>query len=410
MNNKMNRIVSAIKDPKTKVISFDVFDTLVLRPFWKPADLFMFLDREASYLFNTADIIRFSEFRKCAEQEARDEVQKRGKEDLTFTDIYKYLEENSPFPKEILDALMQKEKDLEQRFCYARKSTQQLLNAAVNAGKKVIAVSDMYLTADFIRAILEHCGITQIERIFVSGDVGLTKRTGHLYEYVAKEMNVSYQEMVHIGDNAKTDVKVPKKMNIRAFYYPRTINLMSKGSTGRAYRHAYEEIRSSSSNYHATEELGIRCMLAVAANRVFDDPFRDVKTGNDYSGDTVLFGNLALGMYGLSHGLWVYQLSREKKYDHVLFFARDGYLPYLAFKLIRKQESKKDVPEPAYVRVSRKSLLPLLLANEKDTLKICSHIRYLDRSAYVSCFERTCRSFIKKRSRKLMGESLQIRS
>lgn len=403
MNNKMNRIVSAIKDPQTKVVSFDVFDTLVLRPFWKPVDLFMFLDKEASELFNTADIIRFSEFRRCAEQEARDEVKRRGKEDLSFTDIYKYLEENSPFPKEILGALMQKEKDLELRFCYARKSTQQLLNAAVNAGKKVIAVSDMYLTADFIRAILEHCGITQIERIFVSGDVGLTKRTGHLYEYVAKEMNVSYQEMVHIGDNAKTDVQVPKKMNIRAFYYPRTINLMAKGNTGRAYRHAYEQLRASFSNYHAEYELGIRCLLAVAANRVYDDPFQNERIVGDYAGDAALFGNLALGMYSFAQGMWVYRIANRKDYDHVLFFARDGYLPFLAYEMIRKK-TEYNIQEASYVRSSRKALLPFLLTKENGPYKAATHVRYLDHSP--KSLTRLMKSVLKNNSEVILEKEM----
>ncbi len=37
----------AISDSKTKAISFDVFDTLLVRPFWEPSDLFLLLDREA---------------------------------------------------------------------------------------------------------------------------------------------------------------------------------------------------------------------------------------------------------------------------------------------------------------------------------------------------------------------------
>ncbi|MDO5139694.1 MAG: HAD-IA family hydrolase, partial [Oscillospiraceae bacterium] len=379
MGNKMDQIIEAIQDPKIKVVSFDVFDTLVLRPFWAPSDLFMFLDKEASELFHTPDIIRFSEFRKSYELEARDKIKESGKEDLTITDIYNYIADNSPYPTDVLNALMEKEKELEFRFCYARKSTQQLIEAAVSSGKHVIAVSDMYLPTEFIRAILEHCGINSIERIFVSGDVGLTKRSGHLYEHVAREMGVRCQEIVHIGDNVKTDVRIPRKMSIRAFFYPRTIALMSKGQTGSAYRHAYEQIRSSFSNYHATEELGIRCMLAVAANRVYDNPFHDDRTGGDYAGDTSLFGNLALGMYAFAHGLWVYRLAQEKHYDHVLFFARDGYLPYLAYEMLRKS-GKTSIPEASYVRTSRKAVLPMLFTTDAGPFKVGSHFRYLDHS------------------------------
>lgn len=373
----MDQIIEAIRNPKTKVVSFDVFDTLVLRPFWVPSDLFMFLDKEASELFHTSDIIRFSEFRRSYELEARDKIKESGKEDLTITDIYNYIADDSPYPTDVLNSLMEKEKELEFRFCYARSSTQQLVQAAVSSGKHVIAVSDMYLPTEFIKSLLENCGINSIERIFVSGEIGLTKRSGHLYEHVAEEMGVRCQEIVHIGDNAKTDVRVPRKMSIRAFFYPRTIALMSKGQTGSAYRHAYEQIRSSFSNYHATEELGIRCMLAVAANRVYDNPFHDDRTGGDYAGDTSLFGNLALGMYAFAHGLWVYRLAQEKHYDHVLFFARDGYLPYLAYEMLR-DNGEEDVPQAEYVRTSRKALLPLLITRENGPFKAGVHMRYLD--------------------------------
>ena len=379
MSSKMNQIIAAINDPKIKVVSFDVFDTLVLRPFWKPVDLFMFLDKEASSLFHTADIIRFSEFRKTAEQEARDRSIASGREDLTFTDIYNYLAENSPFPKQILDALMEKEKELELRFCYPRKSTKQLLDAAVAADKKIIAVSDMYLPAGFVMDILKNCGIDSIERIFVSGDVGLAKRSGHLYEYVAQEMGVELNEIVHIGDNAKTDVRVPRKLQMRSFYYPRTINLMSKGNTSRAYRHAYEQFCTSFSNYHAEYELGIRCLLAVAANRVYDNPFQRNRTAGDYAGDAALFGTLALGLYSFAQGMWVYRLATRKDYNHVIFFARDGYLPYLAYEMARKK-GNKTVPEASYVRTSRKALLPFLLTKENGPYKTAVHVRYLDHS------------------------------
>lgn len=380
MKNKLNQIIEAIQDPKTKVVSFDVFDTLILRPFWNPTDLFMLLDREAASLFHTSDIIRFSEFRKEYELLACDQVNVSGREDLTLEDIYNYLKEKSPFPDEILEILMEKEKEMELRFCYARKSTLKLLKMAVDNGKRVVAISDMYLSSGFIKKILEKCAIADIEEIYVSGEIGLKKRSGHLYEYVAKELGVKYQEIVHIGDNEKTDVKIPRKLGLRTFYYPRTVSLMRKSS---AYRHAYDDIRSSFSNYHAMEELGLRCLLAVAANIVYDDPFRADKVGGDYAGDSLLFGTLALGMYCFSQGLWVYQKAKEKNYNQVLFFSRDGYLPYLVYELIRKNradDNEEIVPEALYVRTSRKALLPLLLTKESGPFRVGTHIRYLDHS------------------------------
>lgn len=379
MSNKMDQIKAAIIDKKTKVVSFDVFDTLVLRPFWFPTDLFMFLDREASKLLHTADIVRFSEFRKKYELEIRDKVAVEGREDVTFSEIYSYIEENSPFPSDVIYALKRLELELELRFCTARKSTIELMNIAKENGKKIIIVSDMYLPTETIRHILKKNDIDCVSAFFVSGVVGLSKGSGNLYRYAAKKMGVKFREIVHIGDNLKTDVIIPRKLNIRSFYYPRTISLLSKGKHGRAYRHAFEQIRSSQSNYHATEELGIRCMLAVAANRIFDNPFISEHKAGDYAYDTSLFGNLALGMYSMAQGIWIYRLTRQTQYDRVLFFSRDGYLPYYAYELIRSIEVE-NCPAAHYVRSSRKALLPLLLLKDNGSLRSGSHLLYLDHS------------------------------
>lgn len=132
----MDQIKDAIVDSKTKVVSFDVFDTLVVRPFWYPTDLFMFLDREASKLLQTADIVHFSEFRKKYELEIRGKIAAEGREDVTFSEIYSYIEKNSPFPSDIVHALKCLELELELRFCTARKSTIELMNIAKDNGKK----------------------------------------------------------------------------------------------------------------------------------------------------------------------------------------------------------------------------------------------------------------------------------
>ena len=302
-----------------------------------------------------------------------------GREDLTLSEIYDYIRANSSYPPDVVQTLMDKEKELELRFCTARESIGQLIEIAKNNNKRLIAVSDMYLPADFIRSILEKNDITDIEQIFVSGEIGLTKGSGHLYEHVVRAMGVDYSSIVHIGDNYKTDVRIPQKLGIRAFHYPRTISLMAKGRTGAAYRHSYDQIRSVVSNFHAIDELGIRCMLAVAANRIFDDPFRVAGGRGDYGQDPVLFDNLALGMYCMAQGLWVNRLTRAQKYNKVLFFSRDGYLPWLAYDMIR-EHAKEPGPEAAYARCSRKALLPLLLTNDAGPLEAGSHVMYYDHS------------------------------
>ena len=370
---------SAIRDPKTKVVSFDVFDTLLLRPFWFPYDLFEYLNREASRMLGAGDIVSFSACRRDAEHAARRTAKAAGREDATFQEIYDVVREMNLYPPDVVDRLMALEKELELRFCYPRKSAVALLKEALDLGKRVVAVSDMYLPSDFIKILLEKNGITGLERIFVSCEAGVSKASGRLYDYVSTELNVKKTEIVHIGDNRNADVRVPRRQGIRAFAYYRTIDLLSgkvrDRRHGRAFAHAYQQVRSTLSNNQSLEKLGVRCMLAVAANMIYDNPYRPSKHHGDYAGDPELFGMFALGPYVLGQTLWIDKMAADKDVDRILFFARDGYLHYQCYCLLDGIAKRKIGSQ--YVRISRRALLPLILSSEKRMLCAGSHIGYL---------------------------------
>ena len=178
----INIIKTAIASPEVKVVSFDVFDTLLLRPFWKPVDLFRFLDREATGLLGAFDEIKFSEYRKEAEKKARLIAKQKNLEDVKLTEIYTVLKNEEIFPESVTDALMAKEMELERRFCYARKSAVELVKYAISKGKRIIAISDMYLPSEFIGHLLEKNEIPLPERVFVLCEVECVKASGSLYD------------------------------------------------------------------------------------------------------------------------------------------------------------------------------------------------------------------------------------
>lgn len=355
----------AIANSNIKVVSFDVFDTLLLRPFWKPADLFDFLNREASALLSVQDEIHFSEYRRDAERRARICAKAKGKEDVTLEEIYAILEKDAIFPGSVILALREKEMELEKDFCYPRESAVELMRYAVSQGKRVVAVSDMYLPSALIGTLFEKNGIPKPESLFVSGDIGLSKRTGHLYEYVLDTLKIQSSELIHIGDNDISDVRIPRRMGIKAFSYPRAVDLFSGKNAGRckgkAFCYAYKQLRSPFPNARSLDKLGTRCMLAVAANRVYDDPYRGFNKSGEYAGDELLFGTVALGQYCMGQALWLERLTEEAAYDHVLFFSRDSFLQYKGFSLIEKI---KKTNTASYVRISRKAIAPLLLFSE----------------------------------------------
>ena len=371
-------IRAAIKDSRIKAVSFDAFDTLLLRPFWEPRDLFYFLDREAARLLGSDDVVCFSRYRQEAEREARVHAAARGSEDVTLEEIYRVIEQKQLFSGQVIHALMTKEMELEERFCYQRKSAAELMAYAISLGKRVVVVSDMYLPSAFVAKLLEKNGFPNPEQVFVSCEIGLSKHTGHLYDYVLTQLGIGRGELLHIGDNLVSDYKAPKKRGIKAIPYYRTIDLlMGKNPricAGKAFRYAYEQIRSPFSNKMSLDKLGVRCMLAVAANRIYDDPYRDYNRTGEYAGDQILFGNLALGMYCMAQALWLDRLTSETEYDRVLFFSRDSFLPYQGFCML--QGLKPSGVRADYLRISRNSTAPLILANEKRLICAGDYFRF----------------------------------
>ena len=352
---------AAICRAETQMVSFDVFDTLIVRPFWEPADLFLLMDREATRLLQAPMTVDFSSYRREAEAAARREAAGEGREDVSLSEIYDHLLKTGFFPETAVRALMETEQEMEMKYCRPRESAKELLKLALREGKRVIAVSDMYLPASVIEGILVRNGIPVPERIFVSGQIGLTKHSGHLYGYVIRETGVPGSRIVHIGDNRRSDVKKAREHGIRAFLYNRPAELMKGRGCPRSgfyLRRAYEGISSPLSGNRAMENLGVRCMLAVAANRLFDDPFRGLSSEKG-RGITAWDGTVALGMYCMAHALWIDEVAREEKAERVLFFSRDEYLIRHGYELL--QDHREKGRASAYFRISRKARLALLL-------------------------------------------------
>lgn len=69
----------------------------------------------------------------------------------------------------------------------ARQEIVQILNYAKNIGKKVILISDMFLTKDIIETMLFQNGIDTWDNLYLSSDIGKRKDSGELYEYVLKK-------------------------------------------------------------------------------------------------------------------------------------------------------------------------------------------------------------------------------
>lgn len=364
-------VINNITATRTSIVSFDFFGTLVTSPFWEPTDLFILMEEKIQKEFGIFDIPCFCTLRVTAEKNARQKLSNR--EEITINDIYKEMGLITRLSEKQLDYIRKLEIEHEFKYCQPRECGRVLWDVALAAGKTIIVISDTYLPKEAIAKILHNCGYEGESSIFVSSDIGLSKSTGNLFAYAQNKMGVvSSGKYVHIGENIQADYSMPRKKGWRCFPLYNTRLLMQNKIRGHKFSDPLLRCFESSSGNVPTKSamdfLGIRCMLAVIANKLFDDPFIQTQ---DLVCNTTCSGYFALGMYLTSVALWLYQECIHEGYDRMCFLARDGRLPMEAFKMIITAVGD-EVPIE-YIRVSRIALLPLMI-NKQEDLMALGHI------------------------------------
>ena len=368
-NDNLEKLKREIMLENTKLVSFDIFDTLILRPFWNPIDLFSFMDEYFKKITKMKTGIDFSKLRIEAERRAREKycIEKE-KQDITLDEIYVELKNETKIDESIIELLKLKEKELEINFSKKRDTAKEIYDLAKYLNKKVICTSDMYLPMETIRKMIEKNGY-MIEKIYLSSEIKLTKFTGDLYKYLLKDLNEQPEKIVHIGDNYYSDYEQAKKQGINAMFLPKTIDVFCNEKITNSLSKLYKKnIATWESNSNGLNFMGIRSMLAMVANKYFDNPYRTFNNETDFNSDPNLIGYYALGMhlYGITD--WLLKDAIKEKYEKIVFMARDGYWVMKAYEIIKNSYPK--APEEFYLYISRRATIPITLNNRLDFFKL----------------------------------------
>ncbi len=190
--------------------SFDIFDTCLVRKCGTPEN---FLD-VLSYMVFSGDVLEdvrqkfIVERRKAASRAYADDKAK-------LFDIYNNLEYTHPllFPKE---KLIDIELECERLMLVPVLCIKNKIDEIRSKGQRIIFISDMYLSLDFIKSILEKYGICKEgDAIYVSCEGGKTKSSGELFRYIKEKEHLEYSGWEHYGDNIKNDFQIPKSLGIK---------------------------------------------------------------------------------------------------------------------------------------------------------------------------------------------------
>lgn len=339
---------------KTKVVSFDIFDTLIKRNVLNPSDVFVLMSNKLQGRLSETFSTMLYDIRYAAETGAREKVDSR---EVTFDEIYAYIEDEYHIDHDFIELMKKTELEIEKQVIVQRNSGYDYYDVAAINGKKIVYTTDMYLTKDFIYELLVGAGYSKNNEMFLSNEYRQTKGSGKLYRQVFKKCKIEPKEMVHIGDNYISDYEMAKDAGIRAYHIPNVRDLFM--------RFLYEDLKGYNNTYQDLQHISfidVRVMFATIANKLFDFPY--VFNYSTYQNSTKYLGYYALGLYLYSFTDWVRRKSKGKKNIH--FVARDGYLPMLAYDIMRDVYGDDNMPKSNYLYMSRKSLYPLSIYSKND--------------------------------------------
>lgn len=305
------------KIKEVDIVSFDIFDTLLLRNVVAPTDIFEVVEQK--YYNETKRKIDFKKGRILAEEKARDISIN---EEVTYEEIYYQFENMYPGLSRQFKEI---ELETEENFLVCNTKMLEVYQWALHQGKKVLIISDMYLSQEVIEKFLSCRGYTGDHKTYISSQVMMSKASGTLYRYIREKEAIAQEEKwLHIGDNYISDYLSAEKLGIIAYYY-------------KPVRERYEKYKCAT--------ISESIIRAMQINEMYLED-----TDRDYWYN---FGIDKVGPLYIGFMQWLEKELEGK--DNVYFLARDGYMPYQLYNLLCQRNEK--LPKGRYIYASRRAYI-----------------------------------------------------
>ena len=283
---------------KVDIVSFDIFDTLLIRPYLSPEDLFEHIEK--LYKLNG-----FKKERILAEKRTR--YIHTEDEDITIDDIYENICPEYSNLKNI-------EMEFEKQVLRPNPFIKYFYDKANSSGKTIIAISDMYLPSEFLKTILHKNGFTNIKAVYVSGEYKKSKGSKHLYEEVVKKSGVKPEKILHIGDNLQSDYFSAMDSGINAIFLEKYIDKFYKTQIGKKYTLLSKKINS----------IDFSIITSISAIQLLQN------SSNYWYNLGYNFG----GPFAIGYTQYIIEQCKLNNINNLLFVSRDGYILQKIYKIL----------------------------------------------------------------------------
>lgn len=323
-----------------EIISFDIFDTLIMRNTLYPEDVFNIIENKVSHKGVILDDFRD---KRIAAEQSIDCISPN-----IYT-IYDAYQKKEGFTADLKRILLDYEIAIENKVLIIRESMVDMMNYAINKHKPVYLISDMYFPKELIAIILNNLGISGYTDILVSCDYHQTKFTGLYHTFMELHPSNSY---LHIGDNEIADGFCAKANGMDIYIIHSAYSLFENSSYGSILKKQLS--------------LNERSMLGLFISKIFNNPFYENDHRKPYVDNIKDVSYLYFAPLILKLVLWLIEKLQEDNYQRILFSARDGFLIQELYDFIKQTLNIKGLPNSIYFQASRMLCARAGISSEAD--------------------------------------------
>lgn len=313
-------------------IVLDLFDVIMKLYVMEYKDIFAFLEFEFHKIFEDKTFFKFAEVRNLEENK-----------NINLNKIYENISQKYNLDIKKLEIIKEKEIEIIINLCEERNNIKKLIK-----NKNVIIYSKKSYSIDTIKRIITKSSIKNIysfEFLYDYKDIkALIKSLKNKYNKI--HFVSSNWEDIQICIDEKIDYKFYPKCTDIFMGYINECDVKDIGLITKKVQNNYIDME------RYTEITGVRCSLALIANKFFDN------TNSKYDITPQIVGYYFLGMHLISICNWLKEISNDNQ--KIIFLSRDGYLVKRAYEIFKEGATTN------YLYTSRKAYIPLIIETKSD--------------------------------------------
>lgn len=321
------------------VVSFDLFDTLILRKLLFHTDVYELMKKYDGSIPGD-----FAENRIKCEREL---MRERSSPDIC--EIYEELKKTYGWTNRQKEYYRGLEYDTDCKCMELRRDVFALYQECRRMDKKIYLITDMYYTKEQIIGLLDRFHIRQYEDVLVSCDKKTSKSERLFDIYLEREPN---GKKLHIGDDEEADILPARMRGIETCHILSARRMLESS--------CYRELEFCADSL--LEKAAAGCFIA----KVFNSPF-EMKDGKGIIRRKKDYGYQFIGPLVLKFCLWLIEKVRGADIKTILFSSRDGYIIKKAYEYLKENcFPEEKLPDAVYLYASRMAYVSMSLYGEED--------------------------------------------